>query len=464
MQKIFYRLTLTGFYVFLDCLCIFGSVLAAYGIYHLLGMGKGVTYPASALIPFTAGLATLGCACMALFGAYRQESGILNVLEVRSVILGILVCFAVTNTFFFTIRFPPSRYVVVMALLFMLVLLPLARSILYVFLEGRLPEVSLRRILIYGAGRLGQRLFREIHNSPRMQVKVCGFIDDDLQKKGQHTAPSGFQTCNHCQVLGTREDIPNLVREHGIDEIYLAISDIDNASFKALSALCRKLGVEVAFVPGLHDVFTHRVNLEQVGNLPLVREHRFIWSRRDALAKRCMDLALGLALGAVLFPIMAAIAVAVKVDSPGPALFRQKRVGKGGRVFHIYKFRTMVTDAPRYAVNPLSHDDPRITRVGRFLRRTSFDELPQILNVLRGEMSFVGPRPEMPFIVEQYDDTHRERLHAIPGITGLWQLSGDRSKPIHENMDYDLYYIYNRSFFLDLTILLQTLIFAFRGI
>ena len=464
MQKLFYRLTLTGFYVFLDCVCIFGSVFAAYGIYHLLGMGKGVTYPAAALVPFTVGLAALCCVCMALFGAYRRESGILNVLEVRGVILGILVCFAVTNTFFFAVRFPPSRYIVVMALLFMLVLLPLARSILYVFLEGRLPEASLRRIMIYGAGRLGQRLFREIHNSPRMQVKVCGFIDDDPQKMGACIAPSGFQTANHCQVLGGREDIPRLVREHGIDEIYLAISDIDNENFKALSELCRNLGVAVAFVPGLHEVFTHRVKLEQVGNLPLVREHRFTWSRRAEWGKRIMDLALASALGIVLFPVMAVIAVAVKFDSPGPALFRQKRVGKGGKVFHIYKFRTMVTDAPRYAVNPLTHDDPRITRVGRFLRRTSFDELPQILNVLRGEMSFVGPRPEMPFIVEQYDDTHRERLHALPGITGLWQLSGDRSKAIHENMDYDLYYIYNRSFFLDLTILLQTVIFACRGI
>ncbi len=177
-----------------------------------------------------------------------------------------------------------------------------------------------------------------------------------------------------------------------------------------------------------------------------------------------MDLSLCFALGILLFPLMAILALAVKMDSPGPVFFKQKRIGKDGVVFNIFKFRSMFVDVPKYAVNPDSHRDVRITRVGRFLRKTSLDELAQIVNVWKGEMSLVGPRPEMPFIVEQYDDLHRERLRVLPGITGLWQLSGDRKKAIHENMEYDLYYIYNRSFFLDVTILIQTIIFAFRGI
>jgi putative colanic acid biosynthesis UDP-glucose lipid carrier transferase len=115
-------------------------------------------------------------------------------------------------------------------------------------------------------------------------------------------------------------------------------------------------------------------------------------------------------------------------------------MGKGGRIFKLYKFRTMVADTDPYEVNPIDQYDIRITRVGRFLRKTSLDEMPQIINVVKGEMSFVGPRPEMPFIVKQYDEIHKERLKVLPGITGLWQLSGDRKKAIHENMDYDLYY------------------------
>jgi lipopolysaccharide/colanic/teichoic acid biosynthesis glycosyltransferase len=124
----------------------------------------------------------------------------------------------------------------------------------------------------------------------------------------------------------------------------------------------------------------------------------------------------------------------------------------------------MFSDVASYAVNPLSRDDPRITRVGRFLRKMSLDELPQLFNVIKGEMSLVGPRPEMPFIVATYNEIHRERLKMLPGITGLWQLSGDRKKAIHENMDYDIYYGGNMSFFLDVAILIETLIFAFRGI
>ena len=127
-------------------------------------------------------------------------------------------------------------------------------------------------------------------------------------------------------------------------------------------------------------------------------------------------------------------------------------------------FSTVTAESDPYAVNPLDMNDSRITRVGRFLRKTSLDEMPQIINVLKGEMSFVGPRPEMPFIVDTYEEIHRERLKVLPGITGLWQLSGDRKRAIHENMDYDLYYIRNMSFFLDVAILLETFIFALRGI
>ena len=152
------------------------------------------------------------------------------------------------------------------------------------------------------------------------------------------------------------------------------------------------------------------------------------------------------------------------MDSPGPVFFTHERVGKAGKPFRLYKFRTMQVETNQYEVSPLSPDDPRITRIGRFLRKTSLDELPQIINVLKGEMSLVGPRPEMPFIVATYDDIHKARLAVLPGITGLWQLSADRRKPIHENMDYDLYYIKNMSFFLDITILINTLFFAIRGV
>jgi exopolysaccharide biosynthesis polyprenyl glycosylphosphotransferase len=443
---------------------MFLSVLLAYGIYRIFEIGKETTYQLTTLIPFALGVAAVGCLSMLIFGAYRRESGILNVVEIRSVILGILGGFAITNALFFTLHLAPSRYVVVLSFLFMLFLVPLARSIHYSVMAGRLPERFLRRVLIYGAGKLGQSLFHEIYNSPRLQLKVCGFVDDDPLKRGESFSPCGFQTHHQCQVLGNKEDIPFLVHTYEIDEINIAISDIKKEKILELFNLCRQLSIDIAFVPRLYDVFTHQVKLDRVGNLPLIRKQWIFWSWNYAKIKRVMDLGLCFVLGILLSPLMTFIALAIKMDSPGPVFFKQKRIGKGGVVFNIFKFRSMFVDAPKYAVNPDCQRDPRITRVGRFLRKTSLDELPQIVNVLKGEMSLVGPRPEMPFIVEQYDDRQRVRLKVQPGITGLWQLSGDRKKAIHENMEYDLYYIYNCSFFLDVTILLQTIIFAFRGI
>jgi lipopolysaccharide/colanic/teichoic acid biosynthesis glycosyltransferase len=177
-----------------------------------------------------------------------------------------------------------------------------------------------------------------------------------------------------------------------------------------------------------------------------------------------MDVVVSLASLVVLLPLFALIALLVRLDSEGPIFFKQQRVGKKGRVFEIYKFRSMRVDASKYEFCPTTVEDSRITRIGRILRKTSLDELPQILNVLKGEMSLVGPRPEMPFIVDMYGPRERQRLSVVPGITGMWQLSADRAYLIHENLQYDLYYIRNRGFFMDIAILLHTAIFAVKGV
>lgn len=181
-----------------------------------------------------------------------------------------------------------------------------------------------------------------------------------------------------------------------------------------------------------------------------------------AFCKRAIDLAISALLLVLFAPLLALIAVVVRLDSRGPALFIQKRVGCNGELFNIYKFRSMYADSAKYALSPITSNDPRITRIGRLLRRTSLDELPQLLNVLLGNMSLVGPRPEMPFIVQRYDEQQRQRLSVTPGITGLWQLSPGRAFPIHQNVHYDLYYIRNRTLWMDIHILLQTLLFTMR--
>jgi lipopolysaccharide/colanic/teichoic acid biosynthesis glycosyltransferase len=181
-------------------------------------------------------------------------------------------------------------------------------------------------------------------------------------------------------------------------------------------------------------------------------------------AKRLLDLMLSGAVLVPLSPVFAVIALLIRSTSPGPVFFRQKRVGQGGALFTMYKFRSMRQDAPRYGFSPKSSDDPRITRVGLFLRRSSLDELPQLINVFLGQMSLVGPRPEMPFIVERYTAQQRQRLSVKPGLTGLWQISPYRGSPIHEHLEYDLYYLRHRSTLLDAAIVLRTFRVAARGV
>ena len=154
----------------------------------------------------------------------------------------------------------------------------------------------------------------------------------------------------------------------------------------------------------------------------------------------------------------------IRREDGGPVFFAHERVGLDGRPFTMYKFRTMKTDAEPFSESPRDTSDSRITLIGRWLRKTSLDEFPQFVNVLRGDMSIVGPRPEMKYIVDGYTEQQRERLKAKPGITGLWQLSGDRNRPIHENIEYDLYYLEHRSVSLDLIIIAETVFFAARGI
>jgi lipopolysaccharide/colanic/teichoic acid biosynthesis glycosyltransferase len=184
----------------------------------------------------------------------------------------------------------------------------------------------------------------------------------------------------------------------------------------------------------------------------------------NSLVKRGVDIAGSSVMLIICAPLFAVVAALIKLDSEGPALFRQKRIGKDGEPFDIWKFRSMRIDAHPYARSPVGDHDPRLTRIGRALRRFSIDELPQLVNVLKGEMSLVGPRPEMPYIVEKYGPLERQRLCVRPGITGLWQISPARAMPIHENLNYDFTYIETQCIGLDFIILLRTITAVIRGI
>jgi exopolysaccharide biosynthesis polyprenyl glycosylphosphotransferase len=225
--------------------------------------------------------------------------------------------------------------------------------------------------------------------------------------------------------------------------------------------------VRVRVVPDLLQLSLNRVHMDQVAGIPLLGVREMSLTGWNLILKRAMDIVIG-GLGAlVISPLLAVIAISIRLDSPGPALFRQVRVGRGGRSFTIYKFRSMVEnaedvrrylDAMNEADGPIfkMKDDPRCTRVGRILRRLSLDELPQLYNVLRGEMSLVGPRPALPSEVAQYQDWHKKRLDVSPGMTGLWQVSGRNKLSFDEMVLLDVYYAENWSPTSDLRIILKT--------
>lgn len=463
MRKNAFKVVFYFLYPVVDFLTINFSILFSYKAYRILGIGQQAYYAKLHIIPISLMASLVAIVVLLIFGAYKRESSLLNVEEIKNVVKGISFSYLLLAVVMVFMTLAPSRYVLVFSYFSTVMFVVIERTIFYHILPfTQAIKGANKKVLIYGAGELGQALFRSIANSPKLGIVPVGFVDDDPGKASLSYRSSGFANSrSSLRVLGTGDDVGKLIEQLDIDEVYVAISNIENEQFAEIKERLNAEKVKVSFVPHLYSAFIHKVKIRHIGEIPLVYEESNV---ATYFYKRYVDLLLGVVLMLLLMPVFLIIALAIKIDSKGPVFFRQDRVGKDGKIFQIYKFRSMISDADPYAVNPLSQNDARITRAGRYLRKTSLDELPQIINVLKGEMSFVGPRPEMPFIVAEYGEIHKERLKVMPGITGLWQLSGDRQRAIHENMDYDLYYVRNGSFFLDMAILIETMIFALRGV
>jgi exopolysaccharide biosynthesis polyprenyl glycosylphosphotransferase len=249
--------------------------------------------------------------------------------------------------------------------------------------------------------------------------------------------------------------------------VILAGHGLDDQALLGVLRRCKELSVKVSLVPEMFDVMGPSVEIDEIEGVTLLGLNPPVLSRTSRLAKRCMDVALSAVALVVLAPVMVAVAIAVRLDSRGPVLFRQRRRGKGGVEFDVFKFRTMVLDAEgrRSALLAQSNDpdwlllddDPRITRAGRVLRPRSLDELPQLWNVLRGEMSLVGPRPLVEDEDRRVEDWARVRLDLTPGITGLWQVLGRTRIPFEEMVKLDYLYVTNWSLWGDVRLLVRTL-------
>lgn len=346
-------------------------------------------------------------------------------------------------------------------------------------------KLNLIPTLIVGSGAEAEQTINELAARPDLGYRVVGIVKNDLNP--QRMNENSNSATENIPVLGIFSELPELIQQIHIQEVIITDSTIPSeVLFDTMMKLGRRQRVEFRIAPSLFNVLPQKTSVEQIGVLPMVRLFREPLSDAEIFLKRTFDIVVSSISLLFIAPIAFVIALLVKFNSRGPVFFKQERVGMDGRIFLCYKFRTMLSDADEtihreaYRKNVEGFeeansgsekkpvfgkvkDDPRVTKVGKILRRTSLDELPQILNVLKGDMSVVGPRPPIPYEVEFYEIWHRKRLDVKPGITGLWQVSGRNRLTFDEMVRIDLFYIENWSLWLDLKIILLTLPAVFRG-
>jgi exopolysaccharide biosynthesis polyprenyl glycosylphosphotransferase len=264
--------------------------------------------------------------------------------------------------------------------------------------------------------------------------------------------------------LGRPDALVSVLEQEHIDEVVLALPAEAHTETLALAAMLQDTDVNLRILPDVFELVAMKARIEDFFGLPLISIREPSVSPIQARVKRAFDIAVSTVLVVLLSPLLLGIAIWVKLDSRGPVLIHQRRVGAGGIPFYMHKFRTMVWDPAALDRNVEKRpNDPRVTAAGKFLRRTSLDELPQLWNVLKGEMSMVGPRPELPAIVEHYEPWQRKRFLVPPGMTGWWQVNGRAERSMHLNTEIDLYYVQNYSILLDMQILARTVGAVIRG-
>jgi exopolysaccharide biosynthesis polyprenyl glycosylphosphotransferase len=321
-----------------------------------------------------------------------------------------------------------------------------------------------RRVLICGTTCETRRLFSYLLHSPHLGQIPVGFLDESGFENRRVIYSHDYNLKHHVPVISEPLS-ESLLRSLDVQEIFVPAT-FSQPRMNELLALTSAAGVKVSLVGAGHPYFAERSTAVQMIDGLMVTtfdadgDHPLPY----IAFKRCTDLLLSFLLVLITLPMWLVAAIMVKATSRGPVFFRQERTGQSGKPFVMLKFRSMYVDTPKYGRSPENPGDRRITPAGRFLRKTSLDELPQLLNVLTGDMSLVGPRPEMPYITDNYTALERRRLSVPQGLTGLWQLSGDRKFSIHDAIEYDFYYIENRGVFLDFAVLLHTLFFAMKGL
>ena len=378
--------------------------------------------------------------------------------------------------------FSYARSVFVYDFVFVLVGVGLLRLVMrtaQTFVRSR--QINLIPTLVVGRGPEASLFIREMRERPSLGYRVIGVVE--TESSAVTPEPNSYEDV---PVIGNLETLPEVIRDSGANEVIIADPQVNgDALFEVMMRCGRRRGVEFRIAPSLFNCLPRKTEIDQIGVLPMIRLFREPLSGSARIVKRTFDLIVAAVAITLLLPVWLLIALLIKLDSKGSTFYTQERVGMDGRLFLLYKFRTMKAGADSQAHREYQRAfiagraeanlgneqkptykllaDPRITRVGKFLRRTSLDEVPQLLNVLAGDMSLVGPRPPIPYEVEAYELWHRKRLDMKPGLTGLWQVSGRNRLPFDEMVRLDLFYIENWSLLLDLKIIVQTAFVMIEG-
>jgi exopolysaccharide biosynthesis polyprenyl glycosylphosphotransferase len=399
-----------------------------------------------------AALVVLGCANQSLYRTPRDRSVLDETLMVAK---AVAVATVLLVLFIFISGYKDvSRLVIVSAGVLNVVTLSGWRYFKRrLVLRRAVAGIGVSRILIVGAGRMGKVLGRWLEENPHLGYTVCGFLDSKVSSDPR--------------VLGSVDDLEKIALTQFVDELFITLP-AEREQVKKTVVEARVLGLGLKLVPDLYDGFGWKVPLHMIGGFPIMD---LLWQPIPAVGlaiKRVLDVTVAAGALLLMAPVFALLAILIKVDSPGPVFYASDRVGRKGNRFKCYKLRTMVVDAdlqkqklrganerrgPFFKLT----NDPRVTRIGRWLRRSSLDELPQLVNVLRGEMSLVGPRPHPVDDFELYSIEHLRRLDVSPGLTGLWQVTARKDPSFETNMTLDLEYIENWSLGLDLKIMLKTI-------
>lgn len=397
---------------------------------------------------------------------YSYGHNLLRIRDTAGILRVSTYCFLLLSVESFFSKLMIMRGLLVLGWVFITVFVLFEKhAVRRMFARWKAMSAETRRVLILGSGPEARRIFSYLLNSPGLQMHPVAFLEDKSSSDPRVVYSHDYRFKDHATVY-SGDLSGEILTSLNISDIFIADPMLAQDKIVEIAALSAQYSAQLSFVASVQPaLFGSPVNFRVMDGL-FISSYSCELERNAGYeaAKRVLDIIISLSMLLASLPIWLVAAAWVKLSSKGPIFFQQERIGRDGKPFNMLKFRSMYITAPKYGRSPTETHDPRITTAGRFLRKTSLDELPQLLNVLMGQMSMVGPRPEMPYVVSQYTAHQRQRLNVHQGLTGMWQLSADRKFAIHESLEYDLYYVENRGLFLDLAILLHTAAFAMKGI